>query len=125
MHTKSILAAVVLVVVSLAAGFYLGRASDGASFAETVEMIAEGNRAQQSTQTSTSSASEVAVGERPDLTEEERRLLESHGIDPESVTPAMVACAREKLSTARFEALARGAELTTSERLSLIACYRS
>ena len=60
------------------------------------------------------------------LSESQKRMLTSFGLDPATitVTAAMIACAKEKISTARYEEILSGATPTFNESLSFLACYR-
>jgi len=120
-NTQSILIGAALVVVSLAVGYYLGQLSADSSFKTAVREVTGEQETNTNMETATSSA--VAV-DTADLTPEQRARFESYGIDPDRISPAMVACAEAKLGAARLEAIARGAEVSMSERASLVACYR-
>lgn len=60
------------------------------------------------------------------LSDSQRRMIESFGIDPDSITitPEMIACAEAKLGSARIEEIKNGATPSFSEGASLMACYR-
>ncbi len=60
------------------------------------------------------------------LSDGQKRLLSSFGLDPATitVTAAMITCAKEKISSARYEEILAGATPSFNESLSLLACYR-
>ncbi len=60
------------------------------------------------------------------LTDSQKSMLRSFGIDPEAitVTQATVACAQAALGAERFTEVQKGATPTFSEGLQLLACYR-
>lgn len=59
-----------------------------------------------------------------ELTDEQRALAESLGIDTETfvIRPAMITCARERLGPERFEAIASGAQPGPLETARLVPC---
>lgn len=120
-NTHSILIGAVLVILSLAVGYYLGQLSADSSFKTAVQSVTRENGTDSTTSTGTSSTSGVDTS---GLTVEQRARFASYGIDPNQITPAMVACAEAKLGAARFGEVIRGAELSASEKFTLVACYR-
>ncbi len=61
----------------------------------------------------------------PTLTDSQKKMLESFGIDTEAVTvtASMVACAEAKLGSARVEEIKNGATPSFLEGASLFSCY--
>lgn len=60
------------------------------------------------------------------LSDSQRRMLTSLGIDADAitVTPQMIACAEAKLGAGRIAEITNGATPSVSEGFSLLACYR-
>jgi len=60
------------------------------------------------------------------LTDSQKAMLRSLGVDPESITITQetVACAEGSVGTARMVEIQGGATPTFSEGLKLLACYR-
>lgn len=120
-NTKGILIGTVLVILALVVGYYLGQLSADSTFKTAVRSVAGGN---QETTTATSSDTGTAAVTTASLSPEQRVRLEAYGIDPDRITPAMVACAQAKLGVARYGEVIGGAELSASEKITLVACYR-
>jgi hypothetical protein len=61
----------------------------------------------------------------PALTDSQKKMLESFGVDAEAVTvtASMIACAEAKLGSARIEEIKNGATPSFLEGASLMACY--
>ena len=75
---------------------------------------------------STPETAEPVVVDTNVLSPEQRKLLETFGIEADSieVTADMIACAKEKVGEARFEEILSGDTPSFFEGLSLAACYQ-
>jgi len=125
MKTKIILTVAFIGV--FAAGYVLGQlfahtSLDVVSDAEETE----NNAPVSSSETSVGAAAEESVTiDTSALPDSQRKLLETLGMDTDSitVTPEMVACAEAKLGVARMDEIINGATPTFTEGLKLAACY--
>jgi hypothetical protein len=63
---------------------------------------------------------------RGGLSDAQRSLVRSFGLDPDTitVTEGMLSCARDKLGAARYDELLAGALPSLTESVSLLSCYR-
>lgn len=118
MNTKTSL--VVSVIIALVLGFLVGRmtADTDLSLSKTSEKettSVEQDKDTESTQIADSN-----------LTEGQKKLLESMGIDSTkiTITAEMVACADAKLGVARMEEIKNGATPSVPEGVSLLVCYK-
>jgi len=68
----------------------------------------------------------AATPSRGGLSETQRSLIRSFGLDPDTitVTQEMLSCAREKLGSARYDELLGGSLPSLTESASLLSCYR-
>jgi hypothetical protein len=122
----------VLFLVIFIVGFAIGRMSTGtADIAEDfsnvggmADTLTPGNN-NENTGTDTSASGGATVN-TANLTDGQRKMLQSLGIDADNVTitAEMVACAEAKLGAARIEEIKNGATPSFSEGASLLACYR-
>jgi hypothetical protein len=128
MNTKNILLGILIVVVFLA-GFIIGR------FSVTSVVLAPTTLDNQTAQEeatasggSTTTSDVVVEGESiaSQMTEGQKQLLRTFGLDPEkiTITAEMVACAEAKVGVARMEEIKNGATPSFTEGASLFACYK-
>ena len=117
MNSNYILLAILMVLI-LVAGFLLGRFS---TFGESY--VNNSARVNDAVNDSASNGTTVPTDS---LSEGQKQMLSSFGIDPNSVTitPEMISCAEGKLGAARIEEIKNGATPSFTEGASLIACYR-
>ncbi len=126
MQTKFVQILVLVIVFVL--GFILGKMNVATpadnmierakeTYIETTAKIPETNGGTQSAPAPVSTDS---------LTDSQKKMLESFGVDTNAitVTAAMIACAETKLGAARVEEIKNGATPSMLEGASLIACYR-
>jgi hypothetical protein len=119
-----------LLLLALFVGFIIGRSniptplngvadSIGNTAQETADQT---NEPAQTNQTNT----EGAVNISSNLTDGQRKMLESFGLNPDEVTitPAMIACAEAKLGAPRIAEIEAGATPSLLEGASLVACYK-
>jgi len=122
MNSNYILLAILMVLI-LAAGFMLGRFSSfGSTYVDNSEVTNTGT-SPSDTNNNNNDATPVPAS---NLTEDQRQMLSSFGIDPNTVniTPEMIACGEAKLGATRIEEIKNGASPSFSEGISLAACYR-
>ncbi len=120
MNSNYILLAILMVLI-LAAGFMLGRFSSfGSSYVDNSEVTNTSNP------NGAANNGEATTVPSSNLTEDQKKMLSSFGIDPNTVTitPEMIACAEGKLGQARIEEIKNGATPSFTEGVSLAACYR-
>ena len=99
---------------------------------ENVEQSVESYSQNTTTQVETKSAdsspdTKAAVNVSSDtLTDSQKKMLESFGVDTEAitVTATMVACAEAKLGKTRIEEIKNGATPSMLESASLLTCYK-
>ncbi len=118
-------------VVVFAVGFIAGRATDATpqSFVRATNEIGESIVPNDSGANQDNNSQAAGTGTTVDanaLTPGQRQMLESMGIDADSITitAEMVACAEAKLGAARVEEIKNGATPSFAEGASLITCYR-
>lgn len=133
-----------IVIISLSIGFGAGyfwntwnTTEESATETETTKSPSSlsnqtGDSESEQTTTSEGGASDTAetvetvVVDTNVLSPEQRKLLETFGIEADSieVTADMIACAKEKVGEARFEEILSGDTPSFFEGLSLAACYQ-
>ncbi len=98
-------------------------AGNNADGGNTGDSQVSGNGANESTQ-QPSGATTVNASQ---LTPGQRKLLETLGVDTDSITitPEMIACAEAKVGASRVAEIQNGATPTFMEGASLMACYSS
>lgn len=119
---------ILVLVIVFVLGFILGKMNVATpadnmierakeTYIETTAKTPETNGGAQSAPTPVSTDS---------LTDSQKKMLESFGVDTNAitVTAAMIACAEGKLGKARIEEIKNGATPSMLEGASLIACYR-
>lgn len=121
---KNAAVTVITCLVVFVVGFGLGRVTSGVSpDISSVQSGANVLQPQDGSQPETEGGTTVDASS---LTPGQRSMIESMGIDPDSITitPAMIACAEAKLGAARIEEIKNGATPSFTEGATLIACYR-
>lgn len=118
MNTKTSL--VVSVVVALIVGFLAGRMTAGTDLNLSKTSEEENTSVEQEQNTEREQVADS------NLTEGQKKLLESMGIDSTKVviTAEMAACANGKLGVARMEEIKNGATPSMTEGVSLLVCYK-
>lgn len=121
---RNALITVVLCLVVFVFGFALGNMTAGTP-ADFVESSQVGNILDGTSDTGANTQGGTTIDES-NLTQEQRNMLESFGIDPSSITitPEMIACAEAELGAARLEEIRNGAMPSVTEGAALLACYR-
>ncbi len=118
-----------VIVISFVLGFAVGRVSaptvtppEKNQTTEESEIVTDDT----SSSTATTNNSETTNIETDTLSPDQKKLLESFGIEAESVvvTQAMINCARTKLGEARLEEIINGSAPTFFEGLDLVSCYK-
>lgn len=71
-------------------------------------------------------APSATTSPRGGLSEAQRSLVRSFGLDPDTitVTQTMLTCAREKLGSVRYDELLGGSLPSLTESVDLLSCYR-
>jgi hypothetical protein len=134
LNNKNGLVTGVVVVMVFIGGFTLGYivapsdASDSASEMMDTVVSSDVDNVEPDTETQRSGTAVPEGGVTVDtaaLTDGQRQLLESLGVDTDSIilTPAMVACAKTKLGTERMTAIENGDTPSFFEGTKLMACY--
>ncbi|MFM2381511.1 MAG: hypothetical protein RLZZ76_278 [Candidatus Parcubacteria bacterium] len=129
MQTKFVQILVLGIVFIL--GFVLGKMNVATPADTMIESAKESytemttKTPQESGQTKTTQGTGATVSADA-LTESQKKMLESFGVDTNAitVTTAMIACAEAKLGAARVEEIKNGATPSMLEGASLIACYK-
>ncbi|MEX2010515.1 MAG: hypothetical protein WD874_01795 [Parcubacteria group bacterium] len=116
MNKKKGFILLLLVIVVTAVAFYLFKAGN---------ITTPDDETSTSTQSTTTS---VSTGDKnPLLTPSQEDMLENAGIDPASLpqtlTPEMIACAREKLGTERTDEIINGATPTMADYYKARSCF--
>ena len=77
-----------------------------------------------STSTSTNVPATITVANK--LTEGQKNMLMSFGLDPNTIvlTPTIIACAEGKVGKTRLDEITKGATPTFFEGASLLVCYK-
>lgn len=122
-NTNKILMGIFVVLV-FAVGFIVGNmTSGGGSFGTMVNTPATGGASTQEVATEGETATTINSSS---LTDGQKKLLSSLGIDAESinVTQAMIVCAESSLGSARVEEIKNGATPSILEGAKLVACYK-
>ncbi len=131
---KNILLGLLLVVV-FCAGFFIGKFSSVINI-QNIDQLSPTDSAKD-TNESTNTSGDAQTGETsesvqestspttPAMTAQQRQMLESFGIDPNTVTitAEMEACAEAKLGVARIEEIKAGATPSLMEGFSLMGCF--
>lgn len=115
---------VVLVVVAFAIGYIAGTL-DFSPRTVTTTFNQENVRVDD-TISNTDTPSTHTVSGEVTLTPDQQQLVESFGIDPNTIhiTPSMIACAEAELGSARLAQIQNGDKPSFTEGLKLVACYR-
>jgi hypothetical protein len=136
MNTKNIVWIGVCVLVFIV-GFVLGRSgietplnniSDVTT--KAIEQSVQQNTEQDTTNDTSSEDSNVQIETTQNssggLSEGQRTLLKSFGLNPDEVTltPSMIACAEAKVGASRVAEIMGGATPSFMEGASLVACYK-
>ena len=129
MNTKNILLGILIVIV-FATGFLIGRfSSAGDTYVENTrsgEDTRNNTNSGSNTETSASSTNTdgTSVAGGVNLTDSQKKMLDTLGIDVNKVTPEMIACAETSLGASRTAEIKNGATPSFSEGVKLVACYK-
>jgi hypothetical protein len=117
-NNRTVLVAILMVLV-FAVAFFIGRVTADQNIGNFSESEMESSDNVENTSGEAGNASS-------NMTEGQRKMLSSMGINPDQVniTPQMIACAEAKLGATRTEEIKNGATPTFSEGASLVACYK-
>lgn len=120
MNTHALIA-VVGIIASFGAGFFTGRGT------ADIPLEAASIQARVNSETSDTSETSASAGTEVQLTADQRKLLESFGIDSNNVTVTaeMIACAEAKLGASRVAEIKGGATPSFMEGTKLLACYNA
>jgi len=132
---KRIILTIVLVVVALIIGFILGRQTTNieyplptteADFKQETTTSESATSTETQVEGATKTEAETTSIETSQLTEEQRKLLGTFGIDADAlvVTAAMIKCAETKIGKARLNEIFAGATPTFFEGVDLFSCYQ-
>ncbi len=128
---KKLILAIVLIIIALIVGFVVGRSTASIDYpvstkiSEQVETSTPVVTEPESATTSTEATDAPPVN-TSQLTQEQREMLSSFGIDADAlvVTASMITCAETKIGKARIEEIFNGATPTFFEGLDLFSCYK-
>ena len=136
METKNILLAILMVAV-FATGFMIGRFSSvGATFTGNSNNPVTETASKNSVDDGAANAADADSGaasiegnttiSTSNLTDSQKKMLSTLGIDAESitVTPEMAACAESSLGASRMNEIVNGATPSFTEGVKLVACYK-
>lgn len=117
------LAMVIIVVAAFLVGVFVGRMPQASLLLGPASGGSATTRPADNDATAQAGATVIPATR---LTDAQRSLLKSLGIDADSitVTPQMIACAEAKLGAARITEITNGATPSAAEGFSLLACYR-
>jgi hypothetical protein len=132
MNNSNVIMTILLCVVVFIVGFVLGRMSYSEPIVDNAAQNIQGgidsigSALTPQNGTDDASATGEATVSTTNLSDGQRQLIETLGIDANSIsiTPEMIACAEAKLGAARVEEIKNGATPSFSEGVSLAACYR-
>ena len=124
-----------LVVIALGIGFILGRSGIETPLNDVADSTA--NIIEKTTKENTESSAKIETAQDENkvqnnaattggLSEGQRTMLKSFGLNPDEVTltPVMIACAEAKVGKARVDEIMSGATPSFIEGASLVACYK-
>jgi hypothetical protein len=137
----STFAKIAIVIGVFMGGFVLGKMNvpsplDGViqdakeNVEQSIESYSQSTSTQAETKTKTvdsSAEAKAAVNVSSNtLTDSQKKMLESFGVDTNAitVTATMIACAEAKLGKARIEEIKNGATPSMLESASLLTCYK-
>lgn len=116
----------ITMVIVLIVGFFIGRMT---SDTRATMVTTQPNQTQSDQNTDTETGAETS-GEGTEvsssqMTDGQRKMLKTMGIDPNNVTitPEMIACAEAKVGAARVAEIQGGATPSIIEGGQLLACY--
>ncbi len=127
MHNNTLLTALVIVVVFVG-GFMIGRMTSQSPLPTFMTTSTNETKTSDTADSNTSVTNNTQTSGNSDaastLSEGQLKMLASFGIDPNSITPAMIACGEAKLGAERTAEIKGGATPSISEGISLMACYK-
>lgn len=123
MHNNTLLTALVIVVVFVG-GFIIGRMTSQAPLPTFMTSQNTSETANSDTTDTNNAQTSGGTSNTSGLSEGQLKMLASFGIDPNSITPAMIACGEAKLGAERTAEIKGGATPSISEGISLMACYK-
>lgn len=120
----------ILVLLAFIVGFVVGRANIPTPLNSVIDTVSEnvknktGEDTTKAPTTQSNTQGSANVSEK--LTDGQRKMLQSFGINPNEVTitPTMITCAEAKVGKARVAEITNGATPSLLEGASLIACYK-
>ncbi len=124
------------IVVALGVGFYLGRINTiqapSVSVPKTTEpqttsettTISATTTVSEQTSSSETPAPVPTTTPTPNLSPTQIKMLTSLGIDPNKITPTMIACAETSLGPTRALEIKNGSSPSITEGLKIVACYK-
>ncbi len=124
MNTKNLLLGILIVFV-FAVGFMIGRFSSvGDTYMSGPASAPTTTNAEDNTSDVT--ATEGTTIQASSLSDGQKKLLGTLGIDADSinVTPEMAACAEASLGASRMNEIVSGATPSFTEGVKLVACYK-
>lgn len=121
--TIAILLILILVIVTASRSGLFGR-SEGVMPTSTSTSTSDSTAEEGGAHASTSSVKEGTPLPKGALTEEQRSLAESLGIDVDSfvITETMIRCVEEKLGTERLDEIMAGASPSPLEAMRMLPC---
>jgi len=121
---KNILS-VILVVAVFGCGFIVGRISGGVALMDALQFTSQNETKATTANEAHTSTEEGAINLGSQMTAEQRKMLESFGLNPDTITitPGMVACAEAKLGAARIAEIEGGSTPSFLEGVSLMGCF--
>lgn len=110
----------ILLVIVFVVGFMLGR------FSFSDKTLIDNSNKNTTSESADASTEDTTTIPSSSLSDGQKKMLSTMGIDPESfvVTPEMVACAEASLGSARVLEIQNGDTPSFTEGVKLAACYK-
>ncbi len=113
-------------VLLVVLGFILGRLEFATPLDGAIQSVSEQIKSADTVNSDTVTVKNENTATSPALTDQQKAIAESFGIDPDTVTitPAMIACAEQKVGSARLAEIKDGATPSFLEGAALLTCYK-
>ncbi len=117
-------ASVIIFIVGFGIGYFAGLNTESTTYKNISPMVPsftqEPTQEIQATRTPENTITTMVQY----MSEDQKKMLRTFGIDTEKITPTMVQCAETNIGSERITAIKDGAEITLSEKMKLLDCYK-